>query len=63
MVERTDAYRGSVGRSLEDLGTDCDNIKIDLKHVGRGGIERINLDEDRYRWRTLLNAIMKLRIT
>jgi len=47
----------------EDLGTDCDNIKMDMKHVGRGRIDRINLDEGRYRWRGLVNAIMNLRVT
>ena len=47
---------------LEDLGTDCD-IKMDIKHVVRGGIDRINLDEGRYRWRALVNATTNLRVT
>jgi hypothetical protein len=38
-------------------------LKMDLKRVGRGGIGRINLDEDRYRWQVLVNAIMNLRVT
>jgi hypothetical protein len=33
--------------NLEGLGTDYDNIKMDMKNVGRGGIDRINLDEER----------------
>jgi hypothetical protein len=37
-----------------------DNIKMDLHEVGRGGMGWIDLAEDRVRWRTLVNAVMKL---
>jgi hypothetical protein len=39
-----------------------DNIKMDLREVGWGGIDWINLAEDRDRWRALVNAVMNLRV-
>jgi hypothetical protein len=38
------------------------NIKVNLKEVGCGGLEWIDLTQDRYRWRALVNAVMKLRV-
>jgi hypothetical protein len=39
-----------------------DNIKMDLKEVGLGGVHWIGLAQDRYRWRALENAVMNLRV-
>jgi hypothetical protein len=39
-----------------------DNIKMDLREVGWGGMDWINLAEDRNRWRALVNAAMNLRV-
>jgi len=48
---------GRPGRRWED------NIKMDLQEVGwGGGMDWIELAQDRDRWRVLLNAEMNLRV-
>ena len=37
-----------------------DNIKRDLREVGGGG-DRMELAQNRDRWRALMNTVMKLR--
>jgi len=39
-----------------------DNIRKDLQEVGCGYMDWIGLAQDRDRWRTLVSAVMKLRV-
>ena len=63
-----DAYRVLVGkpegkRPLERPRHRWeDNIKMDLQEVGCGGMEWIQLAQDRDRWRALVNVVMNLRV-
>jgi hypothetical protein len=37
-----------------------DNIKMDLNEVGWGGMDWIDMDQDRDKWRALVNEVMNL---
>jgi hypothetical protein len=39
-----------------------DNIKMDLLEIGWGGVDWIGLTQDRDKWRTLVNAVLNLRV-
>jgi hypothetical protein len=43
-------------------GTAEDNIKIDLREIGWGGIDWIDLAQDMYQRRALVNTVMNLRV-
>jgi hypothetical protein len=40
-----------------------DNSKIDLREIGRGGMEWIDLAEDWNEWRTLMNIVMNHQVS
>jgi hypothetical protein len=44
----------------ENLKSYRDNIKIDLLEIGLNVVDWIGVAQDRYRWRTLVNAVMNL---
>jgi hypothetical protein len=68
MGERKVAYRALVGKpeGRRPLGRPRRrweyNIKMDLREVGRGGVDRIDLAQDRDRWRALVYTVMNLRV-
>jgi hypothetical protein len=39
-----------------------DNMKMDLREIGWGGMDWIGLIQDRDRWRALVDAIGNLRV-
>jgi len=67
MGERRGVYRVLVGKSegkrplLRPRRRWHDNIKMDLQVVGCGGMDWIELAEDRDRWRALVSTVMNLR--
>jgi hypothetical protein len=40
-----------------------DNIKMYLREKGWGGMDWINLDQDREKWRTVVNTVMNHRVS
>jgi hypothetical protein len=69
MGEKRNVYRLLVGKSegKRPLGRPrrrwTDNIKIDLLDIGVSVVDWIDLAQDRYRWRPLVNSVMNLRVT
>jgi hypothetical protein len=39
-----------------------ESIKMDLQEVGSGGMDWIDLAQDRHRWQALANALINLRV-
>jgi hypothetical protein len=68
MEEKRNMYRLLVGKSevKRPLGRPrhrrIDNIKIYPLELGLSVVDFIGLAQDRYRWRALVNSVMKLRL-
>ena len=67
MGEERGAYRVLVGkpegkRPLRRPRRRWVDIRMDLQEVGCGYVDWIGLAQDRDRWRTLVNAVMNLRV-
>ena len=68
MGEERGAYRVLMGKpeGMRPLGKPrrrwVDNIRIDLQEVGCGYVDWIGLAQHRDRWRTLVSAVMNLRV-
>ena len=68
MGEERGAYRLFVGKpeGKRPLGRPrrrwLYNIRMDLQEVGCGYVDWIGLAQDRDRWRTLVSAVMNLRV-
>ena len=69
MGEERGVYRVLVGKleGKRPLGRPrhrwVDNIRTDLQEVGCGYMDWIGLAQDRDRWRTLVSAVMNLRVS
>jgi hypothetical protein len=67
-VEKRNAYRilmgNPVGRRplVRPRRRWEDDIKMDLREIGWGGIDWIDLVQDRDQWRIHVNTVMKLRV-
>jgi hypothetical protein len=64
-MEKRNAYRLKPERK-RPLGRPrrrwVNNIKMDLREIGRDGMDWIDLAQERDQWRALVNAVMELRI-
>jgi hypothetical protein len=66
--EKRNAYRILVGKpeGKRTLGRPRrrweDSIRMDLREIGWGGVDWIDLAHDRDQWRALVNTVMNLRV-
>jgi hypothetical protein len=67
-MEARNAYRLLVGKpeGRRPLGRSrlrwLHNIRMDLVEVGWGDVDWVGLDQDRDKWRALVNSVLNLRV-
>jgi predicted small integral membrane protein len=59
LLVRTPDGKRPLGRQRHSW---IDNIKMDLLGTGLSVLDWIGLAQDRYRWRALVNSVMKFRV-
>jgi hypothetical protein len=68
MGEESNVYKVFMGKSegKRPLGRPRrrseDGIRMDLKEIGWGSVDWMQLAQDRDRWRDLMNTVMNLRV-
>jgi hypothetical protein len=68
MGEKRNKYRIFMGKpeGKKPLGRPqrkwVDNIKMDLREIGRDGVDWINTAQDTDQWRALVNMVLNLRV-
>jgi hypothetical protein len=69
MKEKSNAYRIFMGNpeGMRPLGRPrrrwVDNIKMDLREIGWGGMDWIDPAQNRDQWRALVNTVMNLGVS
>jgi hypothetical protein len=68
MVEKRNAYRILTGKPegkiplVKPRRRCVDNIKMGLREVEYGGMDWIDLAQDRDQWRSFVNTVMNVRV-
>ena len=48
---------------VEGNAKECDNIKRDIKAIGRKGVDWIRLSRDRVEWRAVVSSVMNICVS
>jgi hypothetical protein len=62
MGEKRNTYRILMGKpeGKRPLGRWVDNIKMDLREIGWGGMDLIDLAQDRDQWKAIMNMVVNV---
>jgi hypothetical protein len=64
MAEKRNAYMILVGKpeGRRPRRRWVDNIEMDLREIGRDGVDCMDMAQDRDQWRALVNTVLNLRV-